>query len=87
MHPLSILEAGSETRVLDALERESQGRVLRYAEVVLLVVTVRPTTGIGSRRKRGWTRTCNGGRHASVRKKFQCVPYSETCSCVTRVEP
>lgn len=30
----------------------------------------------------GCNKTLNTGISASVRKKFQCTPYSVTCSCI-----
>jgi hypothetical protein len=40
----------------------------------------------GNRAMRGWRRIWRGGSKASVMKKFQCTPYSVTCS-LKRMHP
>lgn len=44
------------------------------------MVTHSPIAEAGTATMRGWMRTDTTGSKARVMKKFQCTPYSETCS-------
>ena len=54
--------------------------VSRQAEWDVHIATTRPKRDIGTYTITGCKSTCRMGNTARVMKKFQCTPYSVTCS-------